>query len=88
MPDRSRYALTPAQRDELLRLQRVGAISLETSRSVVSAEMRGGNPNVFGILVDKGYVLTKVRVTPGGSRAMHYWLTEAGALKAAEISRG
>lgn len=87
MPLRANTAFTPAQRDQLLQLFDAGAIGRENGRSIFDAGMGGANPNVIGILLEKGW--SEQRTTrAGGSQRTLYWLTEAGAAKAREVRAG
>jgi hypothetical protein len=86
MPIRSNYALTPAQRETLTDLLEAGCVSRESALSAL--ELRRVNPNVVGILIDKGWALKRTRSTPGGARAASYWLTREGVAKAQEVNLG
>ncbi len=79
MQNRANYALTPAQADNLGILLRAGATSREEAVSSYASAVRGLNPNVLGILREKGMVMLRVKtMRPGGSRATVYWLTDDG----------
>jgi len=77
--------LSGAQQDTLRILLAGGATSLETA---LNAYHLGGprlNANVLARLESKGLTLSKVKGARGGSRVTHYWLTPAGAERAAAI---
>lgn len=76
MADRTKTSLTPAQREQLLTLFAASAISRETGRPPF--DLKVCNPNVIGILRDKGLADSRVVRKPGGSQFTAYWLTPAG----------
>jgi hypothetical protein len=88
MPDRTRTAMTPSQREHLGLLLKVGALTRETA--VCSFDHRPTlhhlNPGVIGILIDKGFADKRVRGARGESRITVYWLTAAGQAKARELA--
>lgn len=83
MPDRTKTAMTPAQTEQLLGLFAAGALTRETG--VGPYALKACNPNVIGILRDKGLADSRVVRPKGGSQFTAYWLTKAGAAKAREL---
>lgn len=82
---RSQTALTSAQQVELRRLMAAGAMDAEAALSVYDLGMKHANPNVIGILIDKGLALKRVRTRKRVSRTI-YWLTEAGQAQARAVA--
>lgn len=86
MPDRTAYSLTYSQQEHLLDLLEAGATSREGAVSIFDhAAVRNLNPNVVGILCDKGFADRRVR-TRKDRRLTVYWLTDTGVAKARELS--
>lgn len=89
MPDRTRYALTPSQRENLAILLEAGAIGRDKGVSIFDHPSAIHlNPGVIGILIDKRLADKRgaSRGGRGGSRVTLYWLTEAGEAKARELA--
>lgn len=85
MPDRTKYALTVPQRENLGILLKVKALGREKGVSLFDfPATRRLNPGVIGILIDKGFA-GKRGATRRGCRVTLYWLTEAGEAKAREL---
>jgi hypothetical protein len=84
MGDRTKYALTAAQRDELGRLLRLGALDRESALSAYDPGMGASNANVLGILIEKGFALKRTRTRSRVARTV-YWLTDAGAVEARKL---
>lgn len=72
--------LTGHQQAQLRKLWELGAISIETSRSVYDRGAEALNPTtVAGSLVKLGLTRAKLRMRDDRSmRCSHYWLTTAG----------
>ncbi len=86
MPDRTSYALTASQQENLVLLLQSACLDRESAKSVYEAGLRQVNPNVIGILIDKGLAEKRTRsLAPGGVRAASYWLTDEGAKLALQL---
>lgn len=87
MSGRANYALTVAQREHLEQLHAFGAADIVTAATVFLKGHVGEqlNPNVVGILCEKGLANRKV-VSRRGSRVTVYWLTKAGVAKTVELA--
>ncbi len=85
MPDRTKYALTDPQKDELRRLLAAGCVDRDTAMSIYDLPLKRANPNVIGILIEKGFALKRVKTRNLSSRTC-YWLTAAGVAQAQELA--
>jgi hypothetical protein len=83
---RTELDLSGAQQDTLRILLDGGATSLETALNAYNSGGPRLNANVLARLEAKGLTLSKVKTARGGSRMTHYWLTLAGAERAASIA--
>lgn len=84
MPNRAAYALTEPQKDELRRLLGAGCLDRESAKSIYDLPLKRANPNVIGILIEKGFAQKRVRTVSLSSRTC-YWLTPEGAAQAREL---
>lgn len=84
MSIRADTALTPHQQGELGRLLGAGAVDRDNAKSIYDLGMKQANPNVVGILIDKGWALKCVKTVSFSSRTL-YWLTPEGVAKAREL---
>jgi hypothetical protein len=86
VPNRAAYLLTVSQREHLGMLLDAGALDRETAKSMFDHPLlRSLNPNVVGILIDKGFADKRVRGAKG-HRITVYWLTAGGVAVARELA--
>jgi hypothetical protein len=84
---RDGHPYTVSQREHLLGLLAMGAVSRETGRNIFAPEIKahfrqGLNPLVVGALRNRGLAESRSVRPRGGSATTEYWLTDKGRREA------